>query len=429
MELLVLTKVDGFLGPFAAIFGWIFNILYILLDKIYELFGDGKVGIVAVTVILFTIVTKLLMTPLTIKQQKFSKMSNIMNPELTAIQEKYKGKKDEKSMRLMQMEQQAVYEKYGTTPTAGCLPMLIMFPLMFALYRIIYAIPAYVPQINELYYGIAEEIKNAPDYFNYMSEMATSLGVATKEFVEMGDNVFTNTHIIDILTKFRIADWDNLIEKFPTVANIMTDNVSNIELIKDIHSVGAFNILDTPQSYGMSLALLIPVLAIVTQLLQSKLSMTNTKKNGNNSNQDNPMVQSMNSMMYIMPFMSGFMCWMFPICVGIYWVASTVVTIIYQFFINRHIDKMDINDMIAKNVEKQNKKKEKIGIASGSQMAELAKMQTKSINAETIAESKKNSTASYANATGKNYTADKTTNSGTGEKKSISGYANMLKKD
>jgi len=241
-----------------------------------------------------------------------------------------------------------------------------------------------------------------------MSEMATSLGVATKNFTEMGDSVLTNTHIIDILTKFRVSDWNKLSDQFPAVANIMTENVSNIELIKDIHSVGTFNILDTPQSYGMSLALLIPVLAIVTQLLQSKLSMANTKKNGNKQNQDNPMVQSMNSMMYIMPFMSGFMCWMFPICVGIYWVASTVVTIIYQFFINRHIDKMDMNEMIAKNVEKQNKKKEKIGIASGSEMANLAKMQTKNINTE-------NKTVSV--------------NTANSEKKSISGYANMLKKD
>ena len=52
MELLVLTKVGGFLGPFATIFGWIFNLLYILLEKVYELFSDEKSGIVAITVIL-----------------------------------------------------------------------------------------------------------------------------------------------------------------------------------------------------------------------------------------------------------------------------------------------------------------------------------------------------------------------------------------
>jgi len=425
LELMLLTKVGGFLGPFATIFGWIFNLLYIFLNKIYELFSDEKGGIVAVTVILFTIVTKLLMTPLTVKQQKFSKMSNIMNPELTAIQEKYKGKKDEKSMRLMQMEQQAVYDKYGTTPTAGCLPMLIMFPLMFALYRIIYAIPAYVPEIKELYSAIAEGLLKE-DYFAYMSEMATTLTVQTKNFTEMSANMLTQDHLIDIMTKFGSDHWIALAEQFPSVADLIN---TNAEQINAIHSIWGFNILNSPQYYGFGLALLIPVLAVVTQLFQSKLSMAKTKTN-KKQGEENAMMQSMNSMMYIMPFMSGFMCWMFPICVGIYWVASTVVTIIYQFFINRHIDKMDMDEMIKQNVEKMNKKREKMGIASGNQMAELAKMQTKSLDAySATSETKKSTTASYANATGKNYSAEKTTSSASAEKKSISGYANMFKKD
>ena len=425
MELLLLTKVGGFLGPFATIFGWIFNLLYILLDKIYALFSDERSGIVAITVVLFTIVTKLLMTPLTIKQQKFSKMSSIMNPELTEIQEKYKNKKnDEKAMRMMQMEQQAVYDKYGTSPTAGCLPMLIMFPLMFALYRVIYAIPAYVPDIYELYNTIAEGLKNQ-DYFAYMSEMATTLTVQTKNFSEMSEGVLTNAHMVDIMTKFGSDQWIDLAKQFPSIADII--NV-NAEQINAMHSVWGFNLLNTPQHYGFSLALLIPVLAIVTQLFQSMLSMAKTKTN-KKKGEENAMVQSMNSMMYIMPFMSGFMCWMFPICVGIYWVASTVVTIIYQFFINRHIDKMDMDEIIRQNVEKMNKKREKMGIASGNQMAELAKMQTKSIDSYTKAEAKKTTTSSYANATGKNYTSDTTTSSANTEKKSVSGYANMLKKD
>ena len=416
MELIELTKVGGFLGPFAWMFGQVFNLLYELLSL---------VGIenVAITVVMFTIVTKLLMTPMTIKQQKFSKMQNVMSPELTAISEKYRNKKDEKSMRLMQMEQQAVYEKYGTSPTAGCLPMLIMFPIMFALYRVIYAIPAYVPDIYALYDAIAEGLKNQ-DYFVYMKDLAVTLGVATKEFSEMSENVLTNTHMIDIMTKFGTNEWNALAEQFPSVAEVIN---TNVEQINAIHSIGGFNILNTPQYYGLSVALLIPVLAIVTQLFQSRLSMANTKKN-NKGGEENVMVQSMNSMMYIMPFMSGFMCWMFPICIGIYWVASTVVTIIYQFFINRHIDKMDLDEMIQKNVEKQNKKREKLGIEYGSKMAELAKTQTKSIDTEAVLR-QKGSTASYANATGKNYTAERSTSSAGTDKKSVSGYANMLKKE
>ncbi|MBP3610086.1 MAG: YidC/Oxa1 family membrane protein insertase [Lachnospiraceae bacterium] len=417
MEFILLTKEGGFLGPFAWVFGQVFNLLYELLSL---------VGIenVAITVVLFTIVTKLLMTPMTIKQQKFSKMQNVMSPELTAIQEKYKNKKDEKSMRLMQMEQQAVYEKYGTSPTAGCLPMLIMFPIMFALYRVIYAIPAYVTDIGVLYNTIAEALKNQ-DYFTYMSELAPTLGVATKNFAEMSEGVLTNAHLIDIMTKFGTTQWTNLAETFPSIADIIN---TNVEKINAIHMIGGFNILDQPRDYGFSLALLIPVLAIVTQLFQSKLSMANTKKN-NRGGEENAVVQSMNSMMYIMPFMSGFMCWMFPICIGIYWVASTVVTIIYQFFINRHIDKMDLDEMIQKNVEKQTKKREKLGIEYGSKMAELAKTQTKSIDAEAAVQRQKGSTASYANATGKNYTAERSASSAGTDKKSVSGYANMLKKD
>lgn len=428
MELLVLTKVGGFLGPFATIFGWIFNLMYILLDKIYEIFSDEKNGIVALTVILFTVVTKLLMTPLTIKQQKFSKMSNIMNPELTAIQEKYKDKKnDDKAMRLMQIEQAAVYEKYGTNPASGCLPLLIMFPLMFALYRIIYAIPAYVPAIKELYNAIAEGLLKE-DYFAYMSEMATTLTVQTKNFTEMSTNTLTVDHLIDIMTKFGSDQWVALAEQFPSIADLIN---ANAEQINAIHSIGGFNILNSPQYYGFGLTLLIPVLAVVTQLFQSKLSMAKTKTSNNNKKtEENAMMQSMNSMMYIMPFMSGFMCWMFPICVGIYWVASTVVTIIYQFFINRHIDKMDMNEMIQKNIQKMNKKKEKMGIASGNQMAELAKMQTKSIDStSTTVEKKTSTTSSYANATGKSYEAERTATSVSADKKSVSGYANMLKKD
>ena len=415
MNLMVLTQVGGWLKWPAAVFGQVFEWLYELLSLI-------GIENVAVTVVLFTIVTKLLMTPLTIKQQKFSRLSNKMNPELTAIQEKYKGKKDEKSMRLQQMETQAVYEKYGTNPTSGCLPMLITLPIMFALYRVIYAIPAYVDDIYVLYNSIAEGLKSL-DYFQYMSELAGTLGVATSKWAEISENVMTNDHLIDIMTKFGTEEWTALAAQFPSIEGIIAENVTQINAI---HSVGRFNILDNPWDYKFSLALLIPVLATVTQLISSKLSMAGQKKKDNS---DNPMAQSMNSMMYTMPFMSGIMCFMFPICIGIYWVASTVVTTIYQLIINKYIDKMDINEMIAKNVEKQNKKREKLGIEYGSKMAELAKTQTKNINTETVTK-EKGTASSYANATGKNYTEESTGETkATVESKSIAGYANMLKRD
>lgn len=406
MNLMVLTQVGGWLKWPAWVFGHVFNWLYELLSFI-------GIENVAVTVILFTIVTKLLMTPLTIKQQKFSKLSNKMQPELTAIQEKYKGKKDEKSLRLQQLETQAVYEKYGTNPSSGCLPMLITLPIMFALYRVIYAIPAYVDDIYALYNAIAEGLKTL-DYYPYMSEIATTVGVVTKDFAEMSEGVLTNNHMIDIMMKFGTEEWTALAEQFPSITDIIS---TNVEQINSIYSFCGFNVLNEPRDYKFSVMLLVPILAAGTQLISSKLSMAGTKQKDNS---DNPMAQSMKSMMITMPIMSGIMCFMFPIFIGIYWIASTVVTTIFQLFINRHIDKMDLNEMIQKNVEKQNKKKEKLGIEYGSKMAELAKTQTKNIN----------TAASYANAASKNNTSDDAgVTKANVESKSISGYANMLKRD
>ena len=62
----------------------------------------------------------LLMMPLTIKQQKFSKLSAKMNPELQAVQAKYKNRKDNDSMMAMNMETKAIYAKYGVSPTGSC---------------------------------------------------------------------------------------------------------------------------------------------------------------------------------------------------------------------------------------------------------------------------------------------------------------------
>ena len=88
------------------------------------------------------------MIPLTVKQQKTSKMTSVMNPEIQAIQKKYKNKKDQASMVKQQEEIQQVYDKYGTSTMSGCLPLLIQMPLLLALYPVIYDMETYVPAIK-----------------------------------------------------------------------------------------------------------------------------------------------------------------------------------------------------------------------------------------------------------------------------------------
>ena len=86
----------------------------------------------------------MLMLPMQIKQQKFSKLNSVMTPEIQKIQKKYQGKKDQQSQLAQQEEIKAVYDKYGTSPTGSCLQLLIQMPILFALYRVIMNVPAYV---------------------------------------------------------------------------------------------------------------------------------------------------------------------------------------------------------------------------------------------------------------------------------------------
>ena len=125
------------IGWVAKLLGYIMNAIFMAIDFI----GLPNIGL---AIILFTIVVNLLMLPLTIKQQRFSKLQAKMNPELQAIQAKYKGKKDNESMMAQNQETQAVYAKYGVSPAGSCVQLLIQMPILFALYRVIQAMPAYV---------------------------------------------------------------------------------------------------------------------------------------------------------------------------------------------------------------------------------------------------------------------------------------------
>lgn len=408
-----LTKQGGFLGPIAWVLGEILNAIY----NFVAFFGIENI---ALCIVLFTLIVKMLMLPLTIKQQKFSKLSAKMNPEITEINKKYKDKKDEASQRKQQLEMQAVYEKYGSSPVGGCLPMLISLPIMFALYRVIYAIPAYIDKVKGLYEAVAVKIQGIEGYAASLQQFVTdnAIAVKVKNFEELTGNDLTN-HIIDILAGFNLENWTALESVFPAIADTITGSAEQITHVNSF--LGNLNILNTPMANGLfSLGILVPILAMVFQIIQTK-QMPGAAQN----NPDDPTAQSMKAMNTFMPIMSGFICLMIPIGVGIYWIASSVFTIVQQIFINRYLEKTDLDEMIAKNVAKQAKRREKYGIETGTKMAEIAKTATKSIDA------KPRTMADYANMSGKDYTSEvKEANSKehtATASGSIASYANIMK--
>jgi YidC/Oxa1 family membrane protein insertase len=354
----ILTASGGLLGPIAGILGLIMNAIY----EFFHLFGIQNI---ALSIIVFTFITKTLMLPLTIKQQKFTKLSSRMNPELQKIQAKYKGKKDEASLKKQQAETQAIYQRYGASPTSGCLPILITLPIMFALYSVINNIPAYVGQVKQMYEVVATATQaTGSGYETILTTLAKGIARLTK----LPDLTSVNG-IIDVLDKFGSTKWNDFLAAFPNMQPNVIDTIDNI---KRVNGFMGLNITNAP---GWKFpGLIIPILAMVLQFIQGKQLQAKAPAN----NKDNPTANAMSSMTYIMPIMSGFFCVTFPIGIGLYWIATSVFAIIQQYFVNRYMDRVDIDVLIEKNVAKASKRKASLP-AGGTSLQELAKKQTKSI--------------------------------------------------
>ena len=139
-------------------------------------------------------------------------------------------------------------------------------------------------------------------------------------------------------------------------------------------------------------ALAIPVLSAVTQWINVKLMPQQDTQSDNKNDQQNTMMQSMKTMNMMMPIMSAIFCYTLPAGLGLYWVAGAVVRSIQQVVINRHIDKMDLDEIIKKNEVKAKKKMEKAGVKA-EQMAAYANMNTKKVSTISKAASASSMTA------------------------------------
>lgn len=371
MSDILLTAYPGsILGPIAKLLG-------ILMDWIYSGISNitgGRVESVVLSIVIITIIIYMCLLPLTIKQQKFSKLSQKMQPEMQAIQAKYKNKKDQASMMAMQEETQLLYQKYGISPMGSCVQMLIQMPILFALYRVFYNIPAYLSGVKGSFTGLVDSIQQTSGYQNTLVSLMEKYNVVTSSGLNAsnaaskladasGDTL--NNFIIDILYKLPSKGWDALMDgKF--FDGIQSAVEKTHDALLHFNYFLGLNISDTPWYIIKSnftdkpdkwllfviLALLIPVLSYLTQMINIKLMPQAT--NGNDQ-----MANQMKMMNLMMPLMSLFICFTVPVGLGIYWICSALVRGIQQFFVNRHIENLDLEAVMAKNEEKAKKKRKK----------------------------------------------------------------------
>lgn len=393
-----------------------------LMDGIFNVlssaFGIENIGL---CIILFTIIIYTFMIPLTIKQQKFSKLSAVMNPELQAIQKKYKNKRDQESMLKMQEEMKMVYDKYGTSQMGGCLQLVIQFPILLALWKVIQNIPAYVGGVKDMYMPLVNEIMATGGYQKIMEKIGSASPIMINP--EKFDYTKTNT-IVDVLYKFQPSTWDTLKDKFPDLSSLIDSTSGQISHINNF--LGA-NISDAPVNLMMDalktgailvaiVTLLIPILSGLTQWINIKLM----PQSPGMDDRENPMANSMKTMNMIMPLFSVFMCFTMPAGLGLYWIFSAICRSVQQVAINKYLDRMDMDELVKKNMEKAKKKYEKKKVST----EELNQMATKKVRNIAV-EQKHNHTADSEQEAKLQQAAERGKNAKPG---SLTAKANMVRK-
>lgn len=348
---------NAIIMPIAQVLGYIFNLLFEALSFLH-------IGNVAIAIILFTIIVKLCMLPLSIKQQKLAKLNSVMSPEIRAINEKYKDKKnDQNAMMKMQEETKAVYEKYGVSQMGGCVQMLIQMPILLALYQVFRFIPLYITQLKNLFTAFLIDNGGIMSASGYTDTM--------KQFGENIDWTNVNTAITEI-NKFSTENWDALRDAFPAFSDIIANSHASLEQMNTFLGI---NMSQEP-GFGLTLAFLIPVLSGLSQFISVKVAQGNTPVDD-----DNPMAASKRMTTYIFPLMSAFIAISVPAGLGLYWIATSVIQTIITVFINRYYDKLGAETIVKKNVEKRNKKRAKKGLPPET-IAKNATVSTKNVNRE-----------------------------------------------
>lgn len=425
-----LTAQGGILGPFCWLLGKILNF-------IYQGLSAGGIENLALCIIIFTFVVKLILLPLTLRQQKGSKINQLIQPEIQKVQKKYKNKTDQDSMLKQQQEMQEVYRKYGTSMTNGCLTSFIQLPIIYALYRVIYNIPAYVPEIKSLYTPIAEQIMKVSNYAQALSTFVADNKISTASkaintLTKLDAGNVTNNNIIDVISQFSTTQWkdfSDLLSGNTDLVNVIASNVPQIDhLNKFILGINISeapgwrlfveNVVNGDVVKTFNWALIIPILAALFQFLSTKIMQTPQADMGDQATAQSAAM--MKSMTYTMPIMSLFFCVTLPAGIGIYWTISALISFLIQLAINIYYDKIADTDKILEKQMERAKKKNK----GKKKKSFMEKMMEAAGNSEGTSSSN-----SVAGTSLKNYSSSSSNNDSqtpTYRKGSISSKANIM---
>lgn len=304
-----------------------------IIDFIYRVVKNYGVAI-----IIFTVIIKLLLLPLNIKSQKAMKKQQKIQPILAELQKKYAN-----DQQKLQQEMMKLYKDNDVSMMGGCLPMLLQFPILIGLYRVIQAPIKYILHINFADTGVADKINNI------VALMSEKFPQELGSYATMGaDKLFKNAQI-------QLATWS---EKVLDAADAWVINFDFLGLdLSKVPSAGFSPLMSGDFSQLSTIALLlIPALAVFTTWISMKQSQKMSGQANNNQNEQT--AQMSNTMNLMMPIMTGFFTISLPSGMGIYWIVSNLLQMVQQVVLNKYLEAKG-DDFVVKVRDKNTKKRKK----------------------------------------------------------------------
>lgn len=329
------------MGVISEIIGWPLGWVMWLCYKILSNYGFA--------LIFFTLITKILLFPMTLKQQKSSIKMAMVKPKLDNIQKKYANNKEKLNEEMMKL-----YQEEGYNPMSGCLPLLIQFPILFGLINVVYNPLTHIVRLSKEVISQGQQIAQGIEGIVVspaMPQMSMIQGVQLKP--ELFSSLLTPEQIVDIT------------------------NLDMTFLGIDLSAIPTF---------AVNILLLIPILSGLTSFLLSIQSMKQTAAttSGDAGN-------SMKTMMYIMPLFSVFFCFQVPAGVGLYWVISNVFSYLQSMYLNKKYNPQEMAEKIkAEQLAAAEKERQERLENRKKARQELADYQAEAEAAEKAAKNRKN---------------------------------------
>ncbi|MEE1072431.1 MAG: YidC/Oxa1 family membrane protein insertase [Cellulosilyticum sp.] len=323
--------------------GIINNIFGVILNVIFEgVIMITPVAALGVSIIIFTLVARILLTPLQLSSQRTSRGMSKIQPELLKIQNKYKGKTDQASQLQQSQEMRALYKKYKINPFAGCLPLLIQFPLIMGLFNVLREPAKYIQHLGAEYTNIAATvIDKVANYQTALQPYEAHIEAMTRTTYDLADK----TSLGQFLSHLSTGQWTQFVNGIsdPAVAQTVS---SALELKNKFETFFGFSVVDTPSGLISTQwwAIIIPIVAGASTYIFTKLTMASNNQmqaTASKDGQANPAESMMKTMNIVMPIMTGAFAYTMPIGLALYWIAGNVIMLIQQKIVNKVLEKQD----------------------------------------------------------------------------------------